>query len=136
MGDRSPPLTQHQSGVSQVKYGSIFLFSDDINNKNPFSIVPLKFFETAKDFPWSSITGEMSSESRAEVRTFSTMPGQFRIFGKIEQGNIKLLFHYILSTKLLNIFFVFCRYQFRQTDRRIVEVERGVSSDGDFEGQH
>lgn len=84
--DSAPPLTQ-SSGQSRVKYAWIFLFEDNINEEEPFTIVPLTFFRDCHDFPWTFIEGEMSSECRSKVLTFSKMPGKkFRIFGKIEKG--------------------------------------------------
>lgn len=80
-----PPLTQSLAR-SKVLYGAIILFKDDINELNPFSIVPLNFFADT-DFPWGSIEGEMNEESRAKVRTFSNLTGNYRIFCKIEKGN-------------------------------------------------
>lgn len=82
--ESGPPLTQ-TTGKSKVKYGAIFLFKEDIDVEDPFSIVPLSFFGNT-NFPWSAIEGEMTSECRKEVRTFSNLPGKFRIFAKIEMG--------------------------------------------------
>ena len=84
MEEEGPPLTQ-QGSRSHVQYGSIFLFVDDIDVQDPFSIVPLSFFRDT-EFPWDSIKGEMNHESRVLVRTFSKLPGRYRIFGKIEHG--------------------------------------------------
>ena len=81
--DGAPPLTQ--GNKSHVQYGSIFLFKEDIDENYPFSVVPLNFFGE-NDFPWNAIRGEMSSECRGELRTFSNLDGQYRIFGKIEKG--------------------------------------------------
>ena len=80
-----PPLTQ--SGRSKVKYSWIFLFNNGINIENPFSVAPLSFFADV-DFPWSFIEGEMSSNCRAEIHQFQNLPGNYRIFGKIEKGNL------------------------------------------------
>lgn len=82
----TPPPPTQSGGRSKVKYGSIFLFTEDINVQDPFSIVPLSFF-IGTDFPWSSIEGEMTSESRSVTRTFTNLKGKFKIFGKIEKGN-------------------------------------------------
>lgn len=82
--DSCPPLTQ--SGKSKVKYAWVFLFNNNINIEDPFSIVPLSFFSQV-DFPWNSIEGEMTTSSRTEIRTFSNLPGNFRIFAKIEKGD-------------------------------------------------
>ena len=84
MDNEGPPLTQ-QGSRSQVKYGSIFLFEEDINVPEPFSIFPLSFFRNT-EFQWDSITGEMNNETRAVVRTFPNLTGRYRIFGKIEHG--------------------------------------------------
>lgn len=84
-GDVPPPPPTQSGGKSQVKYGSIFLFKYDIEAENPFSVFPLSFF-SGTDFPWSSIEGVMSSESRVENRTFSNLKGTYRIFAKIEKG--------------------------------------------------
>lgn len=84
MDDSAPPLTQRE-GKSKVKYGSVILFSEDIEKKDPFNIVPLSFFRNS-NFPWSSIEGIMSPGCRTEVRTFKNLEGKFRIFGKIETG--------------------------------------------------
>lgn len=84
MEEDAPPLTQ-QDGTSQVQYGSIFLFKEDIDEAEPFSIVPLHVFKDT-DFPWASIKGLMSSQCRKEVWRFSNMDGKYRIFGKIEHG--------------------------------------------------
>ena len=80
-----PPMTQ-KSEKSRVQYAWIILFKVDINEEEPFSIVPLKFFTEAKDFPWNFIEGEMSSECRNEICTFSNLVGEFKIFGKVEKG--------------------------------------------------
>ena len=85
MDDNVPPPTQ-VGGKSRVKYAWIFLFKDDINAEDPFSIMPLSFFADVEDFPWTFIEGEMSPECRHEVRSFSNMTGKYRIFGKIEKG--------------------------------------------------
>ena len=82
----SVPLTQNNNGgMSKVQYGSIILFKEDINEPQPFSIVPLNFFR-GTNFPWSSIEGEMTKECRIGVRTFENLNGNYRIFGKIERG--------------------------------------------------
>ena len=88
MDEEGPPLTQ-QGGHSQVKYGSIFLFEDDINVPEPFSIVPLSFFRDT-EFPWGSIKGEMNNDIRVQQRTFQNLPGTYRIFAKIEHGSLIL----------------------------------------------
>ena len=87
--DSDGPILTQPSGKSKVKYGSIILFTEDINLEDPFSIVPLHFFVDT-NFPWSSIEGEMTTESRLELRTFSNIPGQHRIFAKIEKGKINI----------------------------------------------
>lgn len=89
MDSDGPPPTQ-SCAKSKVKYGSIFLFKNDINEREPFSVVPLNVFVDT-DFPWSSIEGEMTMACRTKVRTFGNMVGNFRIFGKIEKGIIKYL---------------------------------------------
>lgn len=89
-----PPLTQ-TSGKSRVKYAWIFLFEENINAAEPFSIVPLNDFLDVEDFPWTFIEGEMSTECREEVRIFSNMKGKYRIFGKIEKGIIIFYIIYI-----------------------------------------
>lgn len=80
-----PPMTQ-PSGKSLVKYAWIFVFEDDINIEEPFSIMPLHFFSEVDDFPWTFIKGEMSPECRKKNWTFSNMTRNFKIFGKIEKG--------------------------------------------------
>ena len=85
MDYEGPPMTQ-SCGKSQVKYAWIILFQDDINEEEPFSVVPLNSFVDVEDFPWSVIKGEMSSERRQEIHQFSNLPGKYRIFGKIEKG--------------------------------------------------
>ena len=110
-----PPLTQ-SDGKSKVKYGSVFLFKEDINCRDPFSIVPLNFFKDT-DFPWSSIEGEMTSESRCSVRSFSNLPGKYRIFGKIERGNLK-------KVKILFLSFSYDLRFFNQEQLRLGKMRR------------
>lgn len=86
----APPLTQ-RPGPSKVKYAWIMLFEENINVESPFSVVSLSSFIDVADFPWTSIEGVMSPECRYEIRTFTNMPGRFRIFSKIEKGIYILL---------------------------------------------
>ena len=87
MASLAPPLTQEQ-GKSQVQYAWIILFHYNMDDPEPFSIVPLNFFAgSGSDFPWSAVKGVMHSEFRSEKRTFSKIPGkEFMIFAKVEIG--------------------------------------------------
>lgn len=83
-----PPLTQEE-GRSKVKYAWVILFHYDVNESNPFSIVPLSTF-VGSDFPWDSVEGILSPGFRMEKRTFSNMTGYYTVFAKIEVGKLCL----------------------------------------------
>lgn len=100
--DGVPPLTQ-SSGKSRVQYAWIFLFDENINLEDPFSIVPLSYFKDVENFPWTVIEGEMNSECRSETRTFTNILGQFKIFGKIEKGRKHSFTLSFISFTILNM---------------------------------
>lgn len=82
------PLTQ-ESAKSEVKYTWCILFEFDVDLRKPFSIMKLKTF-LGTDFPWRSISGEMTKESRIRLHEFSACPGKkFFVFAKIQYGKSK-----------------------------------------------
>lgn len=89
------PLTQDVV-QSKIRYAWAVLFENNVNEPKPFSIVRLRDFVDT-NFPWSSFSGEMTSESRIKLHSFSTIPEKcFHIFAKIEYG---IVFWIILPIK-------------------------------------
>ena len=90
------PLTQ-EVVQSEVKYTWCILFEYDINLQCPFNIMKLKTF-LGTDFPWKSISGEMTKESRIKLHEFSAMPGKkFFVFAKIQYGKLSVLPPFIFA---------------------------------------
>lgn len=98
-GER-PVLTQ-PGGTSSLQYAWVILFVNDINESEPFFIVPLNEFANS-DFPFSSIEGEMKPEDRIKVWTFECFPGkQFRVFAKIQMG---MLFYHLKTNNRITFY--------------------------------
>lgn len=85
MAEEPTPSTQ-EGCPSKVKYAWIILFNYDINEPEPFSIVPLSSF-VGSNFPWNAVEGFLSSEARIKRRVFSNFPDKvYTIFAKVEIG--------------------------------------------------
>lgn len=79
------PLTQKDK-KSKIKYSWIILFKFDVNETQPFSVAKLKDFADC-DFPWNTITQELTHLARIQIHEFSCLPGhQYAIFAKIQYG--------------------------------------------------
>lgn len=75
-----------EGNVSANKYSWVILFLLDVNEMNPFSMVKLTEF-LGTDFPWKSITGEMSRDNRIKPHEFQKNPGKrFYVFAKVQYG--------------------------------------------------
>lgn len=109
-------MTQKER-LSQVKYAWAFLFKNDVNESQPFSIVPLSHFE-GSNFPWHSIKGVMDSQERKKIRSLERLPGSsHRVFAKIEHGN--KLFIFFLHMLVVETRLAYSRWMFFSSLKRV-----------------
>ena len=80
------PLTQETCNLSSTTYLWVYLFSRNVNEEYPFSVVPLHIFQ-AGDFPMKLINGPLTDKDRIQEYELRNLASRrFSIFAKIERG--------------------------------------------------
>ena len=81
------PATQ---GRSSRIYDWVIMFMWNINEEDPFSIVPIRHFKGGNDFPIELVTGALTDKSRIKRYKINCLPGNnnYSLFCKIEKGKI------------------------------------------------